>query len=629
MAALRAVMTVTVSCCLFSACGMQAEPPSLVLSEPVEADVLRFVEVTTGDSHSCARAAHGTVYCWGRNLRGQLGDGTRIDRGSPTRVSGIANAVSLSAGVDRTCVARADGTVWCWGSTHEYWEREYVDGWLYVDDVVPVAIEGIVGATEVRTLHDGVCARTEEGPWSCLGEELTEAACRIEREGVVCVARRCSGWGCPAPGDHLIDATEGATVVEGTLRAGCAVVDREARCWGEIPGRLDQERSTEGAVAIEGTTGAVDLALPWFYPMHACALHEDGHVSCWGFDTYGQLGFGTQRVVSEPRRVSGLTGIVALVAGNSHTCALDIEQRAWCWGSNWSFQIGSGLLGHTVTRPLQMWFAPVQHIEAGHSGTCVVADGELWCTGTTGWDYLDVETGVELYGRPWRTFDLPEAVALTGMVRWWHGDWGWPGHGACAVAQSGRVLCPAGSWSERWTEEEVSLLGSDRLLLDGNQYRCGRIDGRWRCAGERGPDDLLDPRVTDLAIYGREPACLVIDGQVKCNGLGPEFDEIESVVGVTDAVGIERVEHRVCAVRADGRLLCWGRGVDGTLGSQEPTEREDAVLIGGLPPVVDVAMGWHHTCALSIDRDVWCWGYRATIGDGAPIRFAAARPVSF
>ena len=73
-------------------------------------------EVSAGDDHTCARKSDGTVWCWGGNLLGQLGDGTNNTRATPAEVTALGNtAVEVSANNQFACARKADGTLWCWG----------------------------------------------------------------------------------------------------------------------------------------------------------------------------------------------------------------------------------------------------------------------------------------------------------------------------------------------------------------------------------------------------------------------------------------------------------------------------------------------------------------------------------
>jgi hypothetical protein len=72
--------------------------------------------VSAGGGHACLIRTDGSVWCWGRNDRGQLGDGTRTPRPLPVRVGGVSNIIAVAAGDTHTCAAEKDGPVWCWGA---------------------------------------------------------------------------------------------------------------------------------------------------------------------------------------------------------------------------------------------------------------------------------------------------------------------------------------------------------------------------------------------------------------------------------------------------------------------------------------------------------------------------------
>jgi alpha-tubulin suppressor-like RCC1 family protein len=79
--------------------------------------------ISVGDFHTCAVRADGTVWCWGINSTGQLGDGQvhqscggGVDCSPmPVQASGLADALGIEAGDYHTCAVRSDGTAWCWG----------------------------------------------------------------------------------------------------------------------------------------------------------------------------------------------------------------------------------------------------------------------------------------------------------------------------------------------------------------------------------------------------------------------------------------------------------------------------------------------------------------------------------
>ena len=80
-------------------------------------------------SHDLALAEDGTVWAWGANDSGQLGDGTTVNRFSPVQVSGLSGVVAVVAGACHSLALRSDGSVWAWGMQH-VWRvgRRHPDG---------------------------------------------------------------------------------------------------------------------------------------------------------------------------------------------------------------------------------------------------------------------------------------------------------------------------------------------------------------------------------------------------------------------------------------------------------------------------------------------------------------------
>jgi alpha-tubulin suppressor-like RCC1 family protein len=75
----------------------------------------KLVSIVAGESHTCGLTGSGDAYCWGRGRDGQLGDGSRTDRSTPVRVSGIGPLRSISAGSAHTCGVTREQAVVCWG----------------------------------------------------------------------------------------------------------------------------------------------------------------------------------------------------------------------------------------------------------------------------------------------------------------------------------------------------------------------------------------------------------------------------------------------------------------------------------------------------------------------------------
>jgi alpha-tubulin suppressor-like RCC1 family protein len=71
--------------------------------------------IAAGWGHQCALRSDGTVWCWGANFAGQLGDGTYNDSATPVQVAGITSAWAIGVGLRVSCALMNDSTAWCWG----------------------------------------------------------------------------------------------------------------------------------------------------------------------------------------------------------------------------------------------------------------------------------------------------------------------------------------------------------------------------------------------------------------------------------------------------------------------------------------------------------------------------------
>lgn len=300
------------------------------------------IEISTGQSHACALLKNGTISCWGNNENGQIGSG-RIYYGRTTAarvdVVNVADAGAVAAGDKHTCALRKVGTVSCWGS-NSHGQLGSGEAGAELDTAEPTSVAGIAGAAAVATSENHTCAVLENGTVRCWGSnnsgQLGNGRSGTNRDD------RSENTATPAAAIGIDDAAEIATGWDHT----CALKrDSTVSCWGSNSfGQLGDgtNRSASAPVKTADISDAIAIAAGWD---HTCALIRNGSVYCWGNNLDGNLGDGTTSSSSMPVRVAEIADAAAITADGNHTCALTQNGDVYCWGSNSHDQLGDGPLG--------------------------------------------------------------------------------------------------------------------------------------------------------------------------------------------------------------------------------------------------------------------------------------------
>jgi alpha-tubulin suppressor-like RCC1 family protein len=118
-----------------------------------------------------------------------------------------------------------------------------------------------------------------------------------------------------------------------------------------------------------------------------CTLATTGDTYCWGRNSAGQLGNGTQTEASQPVLVSdpasGPVTFVSVSAGGVHTCALASNGQVFCWGSNSHGQLGTGTTDNAAVPVAVFSNLTFESVSAGQGHTCgVTTDGDAYCWGS-------------------------------------------------------------------------------------------------------------------------------------------------------------------------------------------------------------------------------------------------------
>jgi alpha-tubulin suppressor-like RCC1 family protein len=368
---------------------------------------------------------------------------------------------SISVLGSDACALLPDGTVKCWGDNSagelgigattgpQTCEEDYEgDGiWQYPCSTSPVAVPGLSGVTAIS----GTCALLSDGTVRCWGDNSFGEL----GDGTSTGPEMCSYTGTMAP------------------TTPCSTTP----------------------VAVSGLSGVTAISAGG---SQVCALLSDGTVRCWGDNYYAELGNGTSTgpetcqsgwpCSTTPVVVSGLSGVVAISAGNDETCALLAGGTVQCWGAVEVLPRGSDSCqnGACATTPVAV---PGLNGEVtAISGTCALMSG-----GT-------VECWSQCDGTPCST--VPVAIpGLSGVTAI---------SGSCALISDGNVKC----WGDSlqiavedggpFSTVESGLRCAVSVSAGGSSGCAVISDGTVECWGNNGSGQLGDGTSS-----GPDDECLV------------------------------------------------------------------------------------------------------------------------
>lgn len=329
--------------------------------------------IGSGSWHSCAAMATGGVKCWGENTFGQLGDGTKVDRSSAVSVVGLSGMTitSIGGGTYFTCALTSTGSVYCWGQ-NQYGQ---LGNGSYVSSSTPVAVllqNGPAKALSVGSTH--ACLVDTFGNTYCWGNnsglQLDRAATTTSSNYPIYVAgnndvKTIAGTGIAS---CLIDTNSGAKCFGNNSYAQLGIGNTSVTIG--LPTYVTG--FSNGVMSVTGGT------------YHACLITQTNSVACWGGNPTAQLGFVGIGTHLTPIAVTGIRNDpTTIAAGNGHTCITTLSGTAQCWGSNMYGQLGRGTISTTgLPADVAPVSEAITHIAPGLTHTCAItASGLVKCWG--------------------------------------------------------------------------------------------------------------------------------------------------------------------------------------------------------------------------------------------------------
>jgi len=515
------------------------------------------LQIGAGLDHGFFIRDDGTLWTWGGNASGTLGDGGLVSRAMPMRV--FDRVASAAGGGYHTAAIRTDGTLWVWGFND--------DGQLGTggteSHTAPVQIMSNVRAVAAGLAHT-LALKTDGTLWACgrnssgqLGDGSTTA-----RNSPVLIM---SGVRDIGAGDfHSL-----AIKTDGTLWA-----------WGgNSGGQVGNNSTTDRNTPVQVATAVFQVAGGKY---HSMAVRTDNSVWVWGYNGNGQLGNGTTTALPIPTQI--MTGAVEVRAGGYHSMVRKADGTVWAFGYNGYGELGDGSYTGRLA-PVQVNSGAVGLATGTYFSLVLKNDASIWSTGTNELGQLG-DGGIINRGAPTYPLASVQQAATGGfhslavksdgtLWAWGANGWGQIGKGTSAGIQN----------------TPVQVLTSMRSAAAGQLHSLAvRTDGALFAWGSNDYGQLGDGSTTARSAPGQ------VLSSVR-----------EAAAG----------EFHTLAIKTDGSLWGWGRNYNAQLGLGNTADQSAPVQI--MNSVQAVAAGYWHTLALKSDGTVWAWGYNGTgqIGDGS------------
>jgi len=322
--------------------------------------------VAGGGGHTVVVKPDGTLWTWGDNTSGQLGDGTTTARRVPGAVPTITDAVVVAAGFSHTLVLRSNGSVWSFGYN---WYGQLGDN-STTNRADPVPVVGLANVVAIAAGQYHSVALTSDG--------------RVWTWGSNSNGRLGDGTTTDAKQPALVTTLTSITAIgAGGSHTLAVKSDGTAWAWGlNSSGQLGDSSFTQrtAPVQLPGVTGAIAVTGGAY---HSLILKSDGTVRAAGDNTFGEIGDNSTSHRPTAVAVSGLTNVAEVAANSGSSYARKTDGSIWAWGANFNGQLGDGTLTIRYIATQLTGANSIGTIGAGRSHAVAVTTGGVVLT----WGY--------------------------------------------------------------------------------------------------------------------------------------------------------------------------------------------------------------------------------------------------
>jgi alpha-tubulin suppressor-like RCC1 family protein len=638
--------------------------------------------ISAGQLQTLAIKSNGTLWGWGENENGQLGNGTNLNSPMPTQIGTNANWLKVSTRIDHTLAIKTDGTLWAWGGNlygqlgNNSNENTNIPVQIGTDTDWQDIAAGSLHSTALKTngtiwtwganmfvqLGDGTSTNRNfsaqvgsSNNWSSISSNFTHTLA-LKSNGTLWA------WGFNNAGQYgngtinsssnpvqIGNATDWLGVSTGGEFSVGVKNNGTLWSWGDnIVGQLGIGLTSDQLSPIQVGT-ATDWKNISAGQMFVAALKTNNSLWGWGLNSDGQLGNGTETNAPTPIQIGTATDWNFVDAGLSHTSALKNDGSLSAWGANSAGGLGDGTtIGKNTPTAINcsgvLLTQTTKTIAAGGNFSLFVCgNGTVTSTGINTIGQLGSGNNISTL-LPVAVSGLTDVVAVAArdvFSLFLKSDGTVWGTGFNAYGQLGNGT----TTSTNIPIQIPSLTGIVKIAAgfyhslflknDGTVWACGR-----NFSGEVGNGNQIQQNtpvlvsslsnIVDIAAGDYHSIFLAADGTVKACGdnqdgalgfSGPFSVPLPTTSTITDVVSIGAGFRQSIFIKNDGTVWACGLNYFGKLGFGGTSSQTTPGQVTNLTGIIKATGGQYHTIFLKNDGTVWSCGLNSTgqLGDGTTI----------
>ena len=552
-------------------------------------------KISAGDAFSMAIMKDGNLYAWGKNAKGQLGDGTTTNRTAPVRI--LNNVAKISCGPYGAAAIATNGNLYAWG-INDYGQ---LGNGTTTNRTSPVLI-----TTNVADVACGygymLFIKTDGTLWTCGRNDMGQL-------GSGTTTNRTT----PAQ-----IATNVAKAACGYAHAAMIKTDGSLWTWGwNGNGQLGDNTVVTKNAPVKIMDGAADVKCGSTY---TAAIKTDATLWTWGDNSCGQIGNNTTTQRNTPLRI--ITDVKSVACGQYHAAAVKTDNTLWTWGDNTYGQLGD----NTVTdrrAPVKIMDGAVDVACGDYHTLAYKTNGSLW---TNGYNYYgQLGDGAQANRTaPYMIMPadsiLPQAYTVT-----FDAQGGSPVPPTQSVPYNGTVQKPAANPARAGYTFAGWFVNNKLYDFNAPVTSNTTLTGRWITVAAKNRISAGESHATAI----KQDDTLWAWGLNTYGRLGDgTTTQRNSPAKIMDgAKEVSAGNTYTAAIKADRSLWTWGYNYYGQLGDGTTAQKTSPIKI--MEYVLDISCGESHTVAIKTDNTLWAWGINnyGQLGDGTTTNKSAPKKI--